>query len=248
LTVGRAIHVGVALVVLLIAVDAVADMVAPNPAEIAGADAPIVPEAAAGAGTCRWDQPYFDIGCAVRPGPTEPASVARPVRVITIDRAAPEIRANQVEATRLANTTMSTTMSTTPATDGSGRHQLAEGAPPARVAAPLAVAIKSSESVLTFKQGYAVRQAARTVAAMPAQSTPKSATAAKQRKAASMKTKPRQERTTARVYGFPDGPRGVVQRPYGDETAPVDAHRETGRFRSAGFGPDRFGRRIDSGI
>src|SRR5208283_592006 len=146
------------------------------------------------------------------------------------------------------NTAMSTTMSTTPATDGSGRHQLAGGAPPAGMAAPPAVAIKSSESILTFKQGYAVRQAARTVAAVPAQSRPPSATAAKQRKAASMKTKPRQERTTAQVYGFPDGPRGVVHRPYRDETARVEAHRETGRFRSAVFGPDRFGRRIDSGI
>jgi hypothetical protein len=232
---GRAIYFGVALVVLVIAVHSVADMVARNPTDIAVVEAPVVPEAAAGAGTCRRDWPDFENGCAVRPAPTVAASAASPVRVIADDRAAPGIRANQVETTRPATATTTTV-------DGSGRLPSAGRAPRARAVPPPAVAVNSSEPQLTFKRGYAVRHAARTVAALPAQSTMQPAAAPEQVKPASTKSKPRQERTAVQVYESADGRRIVVHRQYG--SARVDARSDIGRFGSAQIGSDRFGRRI----
>ena len=230
LSAGRAIQLGVVAVVLLIAVHSAADMAVRNPVDIATADAPIASPTADGAGTCRLDLAYVETGCAVRPAQASSRSATRAVRVIALDRAVTETRANQVETTRATNIAMATTTTT----DGSARQQFAEWAPPP-------VAIKTPEAPLTFKQGYAARRAAKTAAAMPAQSTGRTAAAVRRFKAASTGTGPRPGPATVQMYGFPDGRKIAVHRRYG--SARADARRGTGPFWSAEVGPAGFGGR-----
>lgn len=84
-----------------------------------------------------------------------------------------------------------------------------------------------SERELTFKQGFALRQAAlgRSGAVAPkkvAQAKPKS-----------------QKKPPVQVYVLPDGRTVAVRRQYG--TSPLDPRANPGGFRSAGIGTERFG-------
>lgn len=235
------IHIFVGVAVFLIAAHAIADMVVLRPADAAGKA-----DMAGGSGLCWRDWPDIQSGCpAGRAPPAALGAVTRTVPIVSDDRAPPRSAA-LAETPRMQTATLSRPVTT----DGSGRRGETAATPVAQPAAtptpvaqpataptPLAqpamaaaaLTAKQSERELTFKQGYALRQAA---AGRPAAAAPQ--------KVANAKPKPRkQQRMPAQVYELPDGRTVVVRRPYG--TSPVDARTNAGRFRSAEIAPQRFG-------
>ena len=250
LSLKRLVHICIGLAVFLIAAHSLADLVALPPADAGG-----MPDVAGG-GVCRRDSPYIQSGCpaAGRTAGGALAEANRPVRIVTDDRAA-TLAPSPAAPPRSQDANLSRAATT----DGAGRHdeaaftalvqhasappvaqptpatvpapatQLAPAARPATSPAAAAPATLS-ERELTFKQGYALRQAAL--------GRPGAAAAAPQ-KVVQSKPKPHKQRAPVQVYALPDGRTVVVRRQYG--SAPVDARAHAGGFRSAGIGPERFG-------
>ena len=220
-------HVGLGVLVFLIAAHSAADLVAWQPLAVADASAPTTGD------PCRRDRPTAEAGCSAGSAAVMPRPVIRPFRVITDDRDTRTIPANALETSPPVDPPASTPVAL-------DRLQQADRASlaPATISPPVEP-VGMSEQDLTFKHGNAWRRAALARSASHASAA---ATVAQQNKLAQAKRQPRGDQMAAQVYELADGHKVVVHRRYGN--AQADARMGEGGFRSAEIGSNSFSQRF----
>lgn len=243
-TLKRTLQVVVGVAVSLIAAHSLIDMVAPEPGAVGTEKV-----ATSGAGAARNNAKLALAGTSqpVRNGADNVTQTERTAEQVP----APTEANAPAEATRKSETTPARAAA---AADETARPQEVVRAPTAQPAAPTPPRKQVSDRDLTFKQGYAQRQAALGRAPAPA-AAPAPAPAADAANAphparkkvaqaqAQAKSKPHKQRAPMQAYQLPDGRMVMVRRGYRSSPDARVAEMRSERFGfGQGFG-EPFGQR-----